>query len=996
MATPLEAMIGQVLDDHYRLDALLGAGGMGAVYRARHTSLQKDVAVKVLHPDIGGDPSISKRFDREAHSASRLDHPNCVRVSDFGTTPDGVKYLVMDLLEGKELGASLGKPWDPAQACVVLDQILAGLEHAHHCGIVHRDLKPENVFMVEDIHGQQVAKIVDFGIAKLLDADGAAEVLTRAGMVFGTPRYMSPEQAAGGKVDERSDLYSAGLLAFELLSGRPPFESDDLAAILRMQIMAPPPPLPTTVPAPLAAWVESLIEKSRHQRPASAELARAQLAELREHLRERSTTARGADGQTDPPIDALGATNELAAADLTAATGELGQAVHAPLPSKPEHMPGHTVAGRFRLIALLGVGGMGAVFRAEDSQTGTPVAVKILHAALADDEELAARFEREAQTASELDHPNIVPVFTHGTTAGAGNLAHYLVMPLLEGVELREVIQAGVGVDPVRAAHLVLQLLHALAHAHAHQVVHRDLKPENVFVIRDGAGNEVVQLVDFGLAKVAEAGASRRALTQFGQVFGTPAYMSPEQCRGEIVDARTDIYATGVILYELLAGHPPFISTDPVTLLRMQLASEPPALPLRVPVALRELVADLLIKDRDRRVPDAITAITAIEAALAGPGSHAQPPPTASGATMFADAPIPAGASHAHSPSPIGIHGAPGASHAHAPTPPGLPLAPASTNKIPRSWLYAGAGVFAILIIIALLPGGSASDGGEQGDDGEQPADTADDNGGNTHRDEPDGAHAKERPKPDGSVYVEIDRLLIARDTATALQVIAQARDEFPEDGGLLWRDGRALALAGGDANRVTALHRYAEAAASEASLAKQTEFEAELRNLLRDKKLRSVAIDVAVRDLGGLGHTFLLEVINDETSTLGYVTRHRIIDELQHDPSMVARMDLRRQLALDLREAADSPTPCGAFSKALDTIVDSDDPYYLDALHDRALRVPDAPGPGEAESACVGLDAKLAKVQGQLAANHPEAAAKATKAAKKKKKKSGPFRGIF
>ncbi|PRQ07420.1 serine/threonine-protein kinase [Enhygromyxa salina] len=983
MPAPLEAMIGQVLDDHYRLDALLGAGGMGAVYRARHTSLQRDVAIKVLHPDIGGDPSISKRFDREAHSASRLDHPNCVRVSDFGTTSAGVKYLVMDLLEGRELGASLGKPWDPVDACEVLDQILAGLEHAHHCGIVHRDLKPENVFMVVDLRGQQVAKIVDFGIAKLLDADGAAEVLTRAGMVFGTPRYMSPEQAAGGKVDERSDLYSAGLLAFELLSGKPPFDSDDLAGILRMQIMAPPPPLPDSVPAPLAAWVESLLEKSRHQRPASAELARAQLTELRERLRERSTTVGGADGQTDPPIDALGATNEFAAAtDLTAATGELPQAApaHAPLPSKPEHMPGHMVAGRFRLIALLGVGGMGAVFRAEDTQTGTPVAVKILHAALADDEELAARFEREAQTASELDHPNIVPVFTHGTTPGAGNVAHYLVMPLLEGMELRELIESGLGVEPVRAAHLVLQLLSALAHAHAHQVVHRDLKPENVFVIRDPAGNEYIQLVDFGLAKVAEAATSRRALTQFGQVFGTPAYMSPEQCRGEVVDARTDIYATGVILYELLAGHPPFISTDPVTLLRMQLASEPPALPLRVPVALRELVADLLIKDRDRRVPDAITAIAGIEAALMGPGSIAEPAPTASGATMFWD--DPAGAS---GPAPQAIL---------PPLPPPSMVAP-GPRKIPRGWVIGGVGVLAILILIALLP----TDSGSENADPDEPAVATTNSASasaNANNGDSDDPQRGERPKPDAKVYLEIDRLLIAKDSAAALQVIAQARDEFPDDGGLLWRDGRALALAGGDANRVTALHRYAEAAASEASLAKQTEFEAELRNLLRDKKLRSVAIDVAVRELGGLGHTFLLEVINDETASLGYVTRHRIIDELQHDPSMVARMDLRRQLALDLAEAAGSPTPCVAFSKTLDTIANSDDPYYLDALHNRSLTIPATPGPGEADSACVGLDAKLAQVQGQLAANHPEAAAKATQTAKKKKKKNNGFRGLF
>ena len=352
MTTPaISALVGQVLDGHYRLDRLLGTGGMGAVFRAHHVELKRDVAVKVLHPDIGADQSISKRFDREAQSASRLDHPNCVRVTDFGTTKSGVKYLVMELLEGEELGAQLGKPWAPAAACEVLDQILSGLEHAHKAGIVHRDLKPENVFMSRGSSpGRSVPKIVDFGIAKLLDADGAAEVLTRAGMVFGTPRYMSPEQAAGGKIDERSDLYSVGILAYVMLSGKVPFENEDLAAILRMQIMAPPPPMPASVPAPITAWVESLLEKSRHERPASATVARQRLAAAREALAVPAPIQNPT--QPQPAQRTVGV-------DLLGATGEVAVAHEGPLPSKPDAMLGHRVADRFRLIALLGTGGHG-------------------------------------------------------------------------------------------------------------------------------------------------------------------------------------------------------------------------------------------------------------------------------------------------------------------------------------------------------------------------------------------------------------------------------------------------------------------------------------------------------------------------------------------------------------------------------------------------------------------------------------------------------------
>jgi serine/threonine protein kinase len=951
MSTPaLEALVGQVLDDHYHLDALLGAGGMGAVYKAEHTGLEREVAVKILHPDIGADQSISKRFDREAQSASRLDHPNCVHVTDFGTTDTGVKYLVMELLEGEELGDRLGQPWDPDDACEVLDQILAGLEHAHHHGIVHRDLKPENVFMTRSFRGEDVAKIVDFGIAKLLDADGAVEALTRAGMVFGTPRYMSPEQAAGGKIDARSDLYSVGLLAYEMLSGKPPFESDDLAAILRMQIMAPAPPLPDTVPAPLAAWVESMLEKSRNERPESAAVARIQLADIRKQIRERTPTAAEAGGLTQPAIDQLGATGAHTAMQLEApATPELD----GPLPSKHEAMIGYKVAERFHLQALLGVGGMGAVFRAQDEQTGTLVAVKVLHTALASDDEIAARFEREAQTASELEHPNIVPVFAHGTTPGTGGEAHYLVMPLLEGVELRELI--GTPMDPARAGALFMQLLDALALAHAHQVVHRDLKPENVFVVRDEGGAEQIQLVDFGLAKVAEGGSSSRALTQFGQVFGTPAYMSPEQCRGEVVDARTDLYAAGIIFYELLAGRAPFEADEPLVLLGMQLHNEPPPLPEHLPPALRELVAGLLVKDREQRIPDAPTAQSALAAALAAPPAVGQPPHASAsmGATM---PPITVDSPVAESPASV-------------------------LARLPRRWVIAGGAVLAGLLIVALWPSGSNKPN-ERGGTGDTPL------VGSAVAD-PDA------PKPDDEVYIEIDRLLTAKKDDDALVRIRKALDDFPNDGGLLWREAQALAM-GDKAQRAVALQRYAEALAADPTLAEQTEFEAEVNSLLRDKRLRDTALDVAVRDLGSLGHSFLLERINDERLDLGYVDRHRVIEELQRDPASFARVDVRRHLALDLREAKDATNPCTAFSKALDTIADSNDPYFLDALMDRGLDVPTEPGPDESRSDCDGLDAKLAEVKGTLAAAHPDAAAKAERASKKKKKRGGGFRLPF
>ena len=271
------SLVGQTIAGRYTIERELGRGGMGAVYRAQHVTLGRAVAVKVLHPKLTADPAVSKRFDREALSASKLDHPNCVQVIDFGTTSDGMKYLVMQLLEGKELRDELGWPMDLSRALRLGGQILRALDHAHRKGLVHRDLKPENVFIVRDDDGLEHVKLVDFGIVKLLDGDDGHEKLTRAGVVFGTPRYMAPEQAAGGKIDERTDLYAVGVLLHEMLTGKPPFDGDEPTIILRMHMLADPPPLPEGVPAAVGVVIAKMLAKSPGERYASAREARAEL-----------------------------------------------------------------------------------------------------------------------------------------------------------------------------------------------------------------------------------------------------------------------------------------------------------------------------------------------------------------------------------------------------------------------------------------------------------------------------------------------------------------------------------------------------------------------------------------------------------------------------------------------------------------------------------------------------------------------------------------------
>ncbi|WAS93327.1 serine/threonine-protein kinase [Nannocystis punicea] len=297
----LASLVGTVLDGTYRLDQLIGEGGMGAVFRGRHVIMMRDVAIKVLHPDFNRDPELVRRFDREAQSAARLDHPNCIHVSAYGTTEDGMRYLVMQLLEGVELADLLTEPTAPKRVVEWSIQILRGLEHAHGQGVIHRDLKPQNVFLTRDQHGNQLLKLVDFGIAKLVGSD-AGDPLTRAGMVFGTPQYMSPEQALGMEIDPRADLYAVGILMFQMLTGRLPFNHEDAIALIRMQVSTETPQLPDNVPQELAAIVYRLLSKQREQRFPDARTVRAALERYRSNMSHKS---RG--DTSDPLLDIGGA-----------------------------------------------------------------------------------------------------------------------------------------------------------------------------------------------------------------------------------------------------------------------------------------------------------------------------------------------------------------------------------------------------------------------------------------------------------------------------------------------------------------------------------------------------------------------------------------------------------------------------------------------------------------------------------------------------------------
>lgn len=265
-------LVGTVVADRYKVEVLLGQGAMGAVYRAQHIHMQKAVALKVLHQSMSSNQEVVRRFEREAIAAGRVEHPNVATATDFGRLKDGSFYLVLEFIDGKSLGQLMEEtgPMPVERACRITGQIAAALSAAHAAGIVHRDLKPENVMLPQGDHEGDIVKVLDFGMAKLQQADSSETKLTMHGAVYGTPQYMAPEQASGQDVDQRADLYAVGLMLYEMLAGKPPFEADQMMALLLKHMTEKVPPLPSTVPRPIAKLVMSLLEKKPEDRPQSA------------------------------------------------------------------------------------------------------------------------------------------------------------------------------------------------------------------------------------------------------------------------------------------------------------------------------------------------------------------------------------------------------------------------------------------------------------------------------------------------------------------------------------------------------------------------------------------------------------------------------------------------------------------------------------------------------------------------------------------------------
>ena len=282
-------------------------------------------------------------------------------------------------------------------------------------------------------------------------------------------------------------------------------------------------------------------------------------------------------------------------------------------------LTGATLDGRYKVHEKIASGAMGVVYRGERLRLGRGVAIKFLHASLADEPPRRQRFEIEARAMARLDHPHCATVIDVGMHAGAP----YLVMDYIPGTNLRDLLDEG-PLDRPRAISLIRQILAGLAHAHELGIFHRDIKPANVMLTERTGLGEQVRILDFGLARLRETSSGLTA----GMVIGTPAYMAPEQCTGATIDARTDLYACGVLLFEMLTGRKPFVADDPVEILRLQLSSPPPRLDSFVVGVdfgpLEAIVARAMAKAPDDRFPSALDFAAALDDAAA---PRPAPPP---------------------------------------------------------------------------------------------------------------------------------------------------------------------------------------------------------------------------------------------------------------------------------------------------------------------------------------------------------------------------------
>ncbi|MBI4612961.1 MAG: serine/threonine protein kinase [Planctomycetes bacterium] len=557
---------------NYQILSTLHREPIGTVHLGRHQVLEQDVRILVVDEALSAFLPFRKKFLWEMRSVGRLRHTNIARILDVGVDLDTI-YVAVEMEPGNrssQVLADAGK-MPPSTGLRVGAGVTSALIHAHLKGILHRHLHPGNVWIRPDgspvVHG--------FGFAAPHDLPGLPPAEFDAPDGIDVRAFLAPEILEGRPGDAKSDLWSVGALVFFLVTGRPPFAGTDveerLGAIGRGRLDLPG-DVARLLPAKGVALLARILARAPEVRPDSLYAVKAEFEGL------------AADG---------GVTRLVA------------------------ETPGRMEAGTrfepsgglssYQIIEKRGQGGFGAVYKVKDTRNDRVFAMKILKADAEEGPKLAARFRREWEVLRAVDHPNIVKVIEVGSD---GDVLYY-VMDYVDGPDLREVVQKMGGLPYEQAIQIAAAIARGLEAAHAAGVVHRDLTPANVLV--DPTGRVV--LTDFGLAYIP----GETKLTRTGDMFGTPRYMAPEVIAGHPADRRSDLYGLGAILYEMLAGKPPFIDDSVWALFRRIVNEDPPLaedFPKSVPTPVRAVVHRLLEKDpagRFRNATELLSELARIE-----------------------------------------------------------------------------------------------------------------------------------------------------------------------------------------------------------------------------------------------------------------------------------------------------------------------------------------------------------------------------------------------
>lgn len=552
-------MIGKIVS-HYKVVEKLGEGGMGAVYRAEDTKLRRPVALKCLPFQLASDETAKQRFVHEAQASSALNHPNIATIY-YMFEEDEREFICMEYVEGHTLTELLAVgPMSIEQAFDVAVQVADGLSEAHKKGIIHRDIKSDNIMVTP----RGLVKIMDFGLAKL---KGASR-LTKTGSTIGTAAYMSPEQAQGLEVDHRADIFSLGVVLYELLAGTLPFGGEHEAAILYSLLNEDPEPI-EDLPEALAPIVSTILQQALHK----DKNLRYETMELM--LDDLKTAQKVLEGTPTPVTEKEDETPEQVEVSLD-----------------PEHLVGQTI-GNYQILEEIGRGGMGIVYKALQVSLNREVALKVLPKQYTTDPEFVNRFRQEAKAAASLNHQNIIQIYEIGHYGGV----HYFVMELMEGTSLKSFVEGGTPMPLPQTVDIIWDVSNALDFAHKRGVIHRDIKPHNIMISKSGE----IKVFDFGIARAADSS----GLTTTGTSIGTPQYMSPEQARGEKeIDGRADLYSLGIVFFEMLVGKAPFEGSTAVgTMYRHvnEVPDPPSKLNPDVTDDIDRIVMKALHKEREKR-----------------------------------------------------------------------------------------------------------------------------------------------------------------------------------------------------------------------------------------------------------------------------------------------------------------------------------------------------------------------------------------------------------